>query len=325
VILSYSLRLLCLLLIVFGLLHASLQLVLSRCAPFILRRLESAPARRRERTLYRIQLAPALIALFLAATVCFPAYLRFEPTREAESVSGLCLLLAAAFALWIGFSLLRGLRIAVRTLRFAAACRRSGQLLQTCGATHVLAVAQTALPVALLGFRRPFILLSRDLLASGALEHDALAVALDHERSHAIHRDNWKLLSLSFLPRFTFLLGDPWQTAWHTAADWAADDDAARGDGNRSLLLAKALVQTARAARSAGRSAHPVIHTALTSAEAGLAVRVDRLLHPRPAYTQPSPVLTGFTAAILLAAMASIAASPWIYPLSESLLHLGRF
>ncbi|MGA7522256.1 MAG: hypothetical protein WBW84_07220 [Acidobacteriaceae bacterium] len=325
-ILSYSLRLLCLLLIVFGLLDATLQLVLARCAPFVLRRLDSSSARRRERILYHIQLAPSLAALFMAAAVCIPAYLRFEPTRAAESVSGLCLLLAAAIGFWIGFSLLRGSHIVLRTLRFTRACRRSGQLLHDCGATPVLALARTDYPVALLGFRRPLIVVSAALLAEGRVHPDALAVALDHERSHALHRDNWKLLSLCFLPRLNLLFGDPWTQPWRTAADWAADDDAVRGDSNRSLLLAEAIVQSARTTRAVAHPVAPLIHSALTSADVGLATRIDRLLHPRPASDATrSSILPGITAVLLLAAMAAIAASPWIYPLSESLLHLSKF
>lgn len=321
--LSWSVRLLCLLLIVYGLLHATLQMALARCAPLILRRLESAPSRRRERSLYRLQIAPALAAFFIAATVCLPAYLRFEPTYERERISGFCVLLASAIGLWIACSLLRGLRIVLRTLRFARTCRRSGQLLQRCGPTPVLAVARTAYPVALLGFRKSLIIVSADLLAEHRLRPDALAVALDHERSHALHRDNWKLLSLCFLPRVPLPGGDPWERAWRAAADWAADDDAVRGDASRSLLLAEAIVRTARAARSIG---HPtVIHTALASAEADLAARIDRLLHPRPTRTQRSAVLPGIGAVLLLATIAAVAASPWIYSLSESLLHLGRF
>ncbi len=323
--LSYSLRLLCLVLLVFGGLCAVLQLTLARCAPFILRHLEPAPARRRERMLYRIQLAPTLTALFVTAAACVPAYVRFEPGNTAERVSGLCLFLATATGLWIAFSLLRGLLIVVRTIRFTRACRRSGQLLQTRCDTPVYTVKRPAYPVALLGFRRPLIILSADLVSDTRLHTDALEVALEHERSHAHHRDNWKLLSLSFLPRLSFLVGNPWEPAWQAAADWAADDDATRGDVNRSLLLAEAIVQTARvAARRLADTLAPVIHTALTSAESSLAARIDRLLHPRPACIERSPALRRVTLALVFAAVAAVAASPWIYPLSESLLHLGR-
>jgi hypothetical protein len=322
VILSWSLRLLCLLLIVCGLLQATVQLILARCAPLILRRLQAAPARRRERILYSIQLAPSVAALFITAAACVPAYVRFEPNPGPESVSGLCLLLASAGALWITYSLLRGFRIAFRTVRFTRACRRSGQLLLRSSNPPVLAVARPAYPVALLGFLRPVIVVSAQLLADSRLRPEALTVALDHERSHALHRDNWKLLSLSFLPRLNLLFRDPWEPSWRAAADWAADDDAVRGDATRSLLLAEALLHAARAVRPSSR---PFACTALTSAEAGLAARIDRLLHPRAIRTNRSSVLPGFSAVILLAALSAIAASPWIYSLSESLLHFGKF
>jgi len=326
--LSWSLRLLCLLLVVFGLLLAILQLALARSAPFILSRLRSAPPRRRERALYRIQLAPPFAALFMTASVCVPAYLRFEPSRQLENVSGLCVVLAATTALWLSFSLLRGLSTVFRTQRFTRACRRSGQLLQHTCPTPVLAVERPAYPVALLGFFRPLIIVSSDLLAENGLRPDALAVALDHERAHALHRDNWKLLSLSFLPRVDFLAGNPWPSAWRTAADWAADEDAVGGDTNRSLLLAEAIVRTARTARTArsrAGSMAPVIHTALTSAETGLVMRIDRLLHPGPTRAGRSFVFPALAALILLAATAAVAAAPWIYSVAESLLHLGRF
>ncbi|HEY1808785.1 MAG TPA: hypothetical protein VGG42_09495, partial [Acidobacteriaceae bacterium] len=306
--LSWSLRLVCLLLVVFALLLAILQLALVRCAPFILRRLESASARRRESILYRIQLAPFLAAFVLTTAACIPAYVRFEPSGETESVSALCLLFAFAAVLWIASSLLRGLRIALRTLHFTSACRRSGQLLEHRGGTPVLVVPPTTHPVALLGFRQPLIIVSADLLTRSRLPHGALAVALDHERSHVLHRDNWKLLSVSFLPRLSPLVCDPWTPAWRSAADWAADDDAVRSDTNRSLLLAEAIVQSARAARLSGSPA-PVIHSALTSAEAGLVARIDRLVHPRPVVAQPPSSLTSLAALILLAAIAAIAAA----------------
>lgn len=324
--LSWTLRLLCLLFIVFGMFLAILQLALARSAPFILRRLQSAPPRRRERALLRIQFAPTSAALFMTLAVCIPAYLRFEPVHQVESVSELCLLLAAATGLWLSFSLFRGLRTLRHTLRFTRACRRSGRLVQQFESTPILAIERPSYPVALLGFIRPLIIVSADLLADGGLRPAALAIALDHERSHARHRDNWKLLSLSFLPRLNFLIADPWISAWRAAADWAADDDAVRGDSTRSLLLAEAIVRTAQVARTrAVIGSAPVIHTALTSAEYGLVTRIDRLLHPRPRRTQRSFVLTALAALTVLASATAIAAAPWVYSLSESLLHFGRF
>ncbi|HVT99680.1 MAG TPA: hypothetical protein VHE33_19425, partial [Acidobacteriaceae bacterium] len=272
--LSWTLRLLCLLLVVTGLSLALSQLALALASRSILRRLDSLTARWRERILYLLQIGPALFAAVVAAALCLPAYLRGETNVESERVGILFLLAAALTAFWFGQALLRGLRITLRTLRFARTCRRSGQRLQHNSDIPLLAVPDSGPPVRLIGFLHPLILVSPSM---STLAPAALDLAIAHERSHAAHRDNWKLLTLSFLPR-PLPGGDPWNRPWHRAADWAADDDAVRGDSTRSLLLAETLITVARAANS---SRAPYICTALATADAALAVRIDRLLHPR--------------------------------------------
>lgn len=325
-VLSYTFRLLCLLTVVTGAVAVALQLVLALNARSILSRLEGYAARRRERILYLIQIAPLLAALFVAGALCLPEYLRYEPTRATEPVGWVSLLLAGAVGLWFGSALVRGARITLRTLRFIQACRRSGHMVQQLSRdTPVVALAEPHLPVGLAGFFHPVILISAALLDDDALNSGSLAVALDHERSHALHRDNWKLLSLSFLPRLPDLLrcSDPWRQQWQRSADWAADDDAVRGDPARSLLLAEALVRTARLVRNSGPS---VLCAALTSAEAGLALRVDRLLRPcQDSGAAGSSLPLRLGALVLLALGATVVASPWIYGLLEQLLHLGGF
>lgn len=319
--LSYSLRLLCLLTVVVGIVQAALQFALSFCARLLLRPLNAASARRQERILYLLQIAPSLLAILIAGLFCLPQYLWHEPTHEAEPISWITLLLTAAVGVWFGSALFRGLRMTLRTLRFAAACRRCGRMVQHSGSgTPILALPHPNPPVALVGLLRPFVLISTELLAAGSLHPEALRVALDHEHSHAVHHDNWKLFSLSFLPR---LHADAWQQRWQRAADWAADDDAAHGDPNLSLLLADAIVRSARLVRP---SRTPVLCTALTTADAGLAFRVDRLLHPlRTSRSANASLPLGFAAAVLGIIAAGVIASPWIYNLSERLLHLGGF
>lgn len=322
--LSYSLRLLCVLTVVAGLVLAISQMALALAARWILRRIDRASARWRERVLYLVQIGPALLAVFIAGAICLPAYLYGETNPGSETVSGLCLFFAAVVNFWFGWSLLRGILLTVRTVHFARSCRESGRVFGKSGGIPVLTLRDPGPPARLIGFFRPLILLSVEFAGTGS---SGLALALAHERSHAHQLDNWKLLTLSFLPRFDRLLrgGDPWGRLWQRAADWAADDDAVRGEPTRSLLLAEVLVAAARATNTVSDSRMPYIYTALTAGDAGLAARVDRLLHPRHNDRSDSSISFAVAAIAAFAAVMACALSPWIYALSEGFLHLGAF
>lgn len=318
--LSYGLRVFCLLTVVGGLVYASVQLVLAWMSPLLLHKLDDAGSRLRERLLYLAQIAPTLVAVFIAWILCLPEYLWHEPTQEAETIGWLTLVLVAAVCIWFGAALCRGLRMTICTVRFARACRNSGRVMDHPGATRILALAEPVPPVCLVGFVRPFILISEKLLEPGGLNPGALQAAIEHERAHISQFDNWKMLSISFLPR---LLGDPWRRSWQLAADCAADEDAACGDAVRSLLLAEALVRTARLVKPSRSSA---ICAALTRGEAGLAVRVQRLLDPpTDSRSSRNSLLFGLAGVILFAAAAAVAISPWVYSACEMVLHLGGF
>lgn len=323
--LSYTMRLLCLLIVVAGIVLGAAQLGLAMSARLILRRIEALPAVRREQVLYLLQIGPALFAAFVSIALCLPAFLRYEPHVAMESVSPVCLLAAAALLGWFAVAVGRGLRATLRTLRFAGACLRSGCMLDERGPVPVLVVPDFAHPVALIGFLHPRIIVSADFArASRELDPGALAIALAHEYAHVAHRDNWKLLSLSFLPTCGRLLpgGNPWLPLWQLATDWAADDAAVGADRARALLLAETLVRAA--ACSPHRSRTPGLSTGLTGVETGLPARVDRLILDRSGIVPEAPAaLPRLTVAALLALGAALLASLWIYPLSEWLLHLG--
>jgi beta-lactamase regulating signal transducer with metallopeptidase domain len=319
--LGWTLRVVCILTVSLGCTLAACQIVLALAARRILSRLDALSARRRERWLYLLQIGPALFAVAFAGAICLPAYIHSETNLKSESVSAVSVIVAGIFAAWFLLALLSGLRITVRTLRFSRGCRRSGEPLTSTSGIPVLAISDPAAPVRLVGFLRPLIVVSSSFsdAPSGAFE-----AALAHERSHARQHDNLKLLTLSFLPRLDRFLpgGNPWMKPWHQAADWAADDDAVHDDAGQALLLAEALVRAARAANAV--SPRRYVCTALTSADAGLAARIDRLIHPRPcAGPTGSSMILSLTAAALLAGTAIWAMSPWIYTISEGLLHLG--
>lgn len=318
--LTYGLRLFCLLTVIVGMVYAAVQVALFCGARYLIRRLDRTGSRRRERILYLLQVAPALLAILVTGLLCFPEYLRHEPAHAAEPVGWITLLLAVFVGVWFGAALLRGLRTAFRTVGFARNCRRFGRLVGGSGSAPILALTGAAPPLGLVGFFRPLIIISENLVETGGLNPEALQVALDHERAHARQLDNCKLLSFCFLPR---LMGDPWRQSWQLAADCAADDDATAGDPGRSVLLAEALVRAARLVRP---SPSTVICAALTRAEAGLAHRVNRLLSPRRApHSSGKALLTALAGLVLLAVSAAAAASPWVYGLCEHILHLGGF
>lgn len=318
--LPYAFRLICLIAVTFGAIQLVLQLLLAANARSILNLLRSASARQRERLLYLLQISPLIAAALFAGALLVPQYLRHEPNAAAESVSMSCLLLAALVFLWFAYFALDGLRLMLRTLRFTHACRRAG----TTSAGDLRDIPIVTLPgsdsiFALAGFVRPVILISRILTEGNAFEPAALELALDHERAHAAHLDNWKRLSLSFLPRLRSR-GDFWLRQWQEAAEWAADDEAVGGDPARSLLLAETIL---RVARSTASTRPPIICTAFHCETAGLATRIERLLEHRSVPRQSRSMLLILAGLAIAAVALAAAVSPWIYAVSEHILHLG--
>jgi hypothetical protein len=300
-----------------------LQLILALAARPLLRLMREASERQRERALYLLQVGPVLMAFFFAGAVFLPQYVRHEPGAGAERVGWISVLLASGVLLWFGTTAARGLRVAGRTMRFVRASKRAGQDsgIRRSG-IPVISLPNEWPVVALAGLLHPVILIPQDFLESSGLSEEALELALDHERSHAACMDNWKLLSLSFLPRIPFdPAGSTWFEQWQRAAECAADDDAVRGDSARRLLLADTLL---RIARTVHPPQSPMIYTALISRNEELAARIDRLIR-NPVFPSASQrsILPQYIAVTLLIVGTVVAISPWIYGVSELILHLG--
>jgi hypothetical protein len=321
--LSYSLRLLCLVIVSAGLLQIGLELLFWICAPLLLRLLSSLPVRQRERSLYMVHLAPFVLALLSTFFLCVPEYVSNETNLAPEKVGWLCVLLAISVSIWWGFGAFAGLRIAVRTRRFTRACEYDGQpFVSAPGQTPIFTFPGTTHWLALVGLVRPFIFMSRSLIEEEGLNPLALEVVLDHERSHAKHLDNWKLLSLHCLPQLGLRLpgGSTWMELWQNTAEWAADDDAVRGDSTRAFVLAETLVAFGR--HAAARS--QIVSTALVCREAELVLRVERLIHREPgSYAQCRHSMTiALWSAICAAGIFLAVLVPWLHNLPEQLLHL---
>jgi Zn-dependent protease with chaperone function len=301
----YLLRLLCLCLAVFFVVHSLVGMVISlsgRAAVNAARRMRPRLA---ARFLLALRLLPAAFALFVVAGLCVPSYLWLEPEISAEEVGAGCLTAAIlATALWT-LSTARGVRAAVRSVRHARVCERLARL-STVPGSHLFGSHQPvwilnsqAPVVALVGLFRSRLMISSPVL--NALTPGQLAAALRHEEAHRVSRDNLKRLLLMLAPGLLpgFHGFHTMERGWARFSEWAADDDAVEGDAHRSLSLAAALVRIARM----GGVVSPVpLTTYFLGDSREISARVDRLLSPAPAEPARPRNTAVMTAGLALAA-----------------------
>ena len=276
----YLLRLLCLCLAAFFVIHFLVGLAVAVSGPAAVRAARRIRPRPAARFLLALRLLPALLALFLVAGLCVPSYLWLEPDNNAEEIGSLCLISALLAAAICTISVVRGVRATVRSARLARECRLLGRLTTVPG---------SQLPVWTLNSSAPFLALvgvfASRVAVSGSVIHalspSQLAAALRHEAAHRASRDNLKrlllLLAPGLLPGFRGF--DAIERGWARFTEWAADDEAAAGNDRLSLSLAAALVRVARM----GGSLDPLpLSISFLGDSREISARVDRLLNPTP-------------------------------------------
>jgi hypothetical protein len=240
---------------------------------------------------------------------CIPSYLFLEPTSVPERAGWICLALVLPAVATVSVSLARGVRALLVSDGFAWRWRqasRRGQL--PGGHSNAVIVEREAPLLALAGIFRPRLFISDGVLR--ALAPGELDVALQHESAHRVSRDNLKRLFLVlapdsplFLPGLSLL-----EQSWVKFSEWAADDEAVKGDANRALSLATALLRVARLGAGPRLS---FLHTSLVAGDRDLSARVERLLHleaPRADSVRPSRYLAfggGFCFAVCALTLAS--------------------
>ncbi len=175
--------------------------------------------------------------------------------------------------------------------------------------------------VALAGVFHPRLIVSKGVLA--VLSPAQLELALRHERAHCVSHDNLKRLLVILAPDLLPFV-NPWRSIESERAkftEWAADDDAAAGNSDRSLSLAATLVTVARAGFCANPS--PLLTSFVDRGGADLEVRVDRLLDPGTSSTKPGPwsnrIVTATIAAVACAVVA-LAMTPSVLSAVHELL-----
>lgn len=237
----YSIRLSILSLASFFLLHLVFGAILAALTPAALRIASRMNARRAAAFLFSIRIFPSAFACLLVASLCVPSYLQLEPADESEGVGVVCLAAAALSAALLAISFARGWRAIADSGRFLRDCRRSVRQTRLPGQSSSVWVVEkpVSLVVALAGVFRPRFIVSQEVLA--VLSPAQLELALRHERAHCASHDNLKRLLVILAPDLIPFV-DPWRAIERNRAkftEWAADDDAAGGNTDRSLSLGR--------------------------------------------------------------------------------------
>ncbi|HEV2448066.1 MAG TPA: hypothetical protein VGS58_19180 [Candidatus Sulfopaludibacter sp.] len=318
----YLVRLLCISLASFFLIHLALGVLVSLAAPAAVRAANRMRARRAARFLLVLRLLPAGAALATVAVLCVPSYLLLEPAATSEEVGLSCLGAALlCLACW-SLAVARSCRAASRSLSYIRYCRMVGRRTSLGAERSPAWVVDGPAPfLALAGIVHPRLMVSKDVVA--ALPDEQLAVALRHEHAHQTSRDNLKRLLLLLAPDvFPFWRAfDVLERGWSRFTEWAADDDAVAGDAGRSVSLAAALVRVAR--MGACPQTAPLV-TSLLSDNDDLAARVDRLLREAPgnAAERGKPVLAWGTALAAAGLFAGLLQPATLYSVHRLLEHL---
>lgn len=275
----YALRLVCLSLACFFLVHLAAGLAAACISRAAIRFAERMKARQAARLLLSLRLAPAVLGLLVVAGLCVPSYLQLEPEIAAEPIGVACLAAALLGVTVWACSITRALRAAILSVSHIRQWRRTGSKTHIADeAAPVWVVEGTRPLVALAGIMRPRLVISRRVVQ--ALSQAQVSAVLRHERAHANSRDNLKRLAILVAPDplpFTRRLRVV-ERGWAQFTEWAADDQAVAGDPRRSLSLAAALVRVAR--MSAGAHSSCLVSSLLDESGGSLEARVNRLLSP---------------------------------------------
>ncbi|HTU35388.1 MAG TPA: M48 family metalloprotease [Candidatus Acidoferrum sp.] len=282
-ILSYWFRLASLCFAAFFLVHAAAGISVWLAERPAVRFAERISARSAARFLFGMRTLPAGIAVALVVGICAPSYLRFEENASGERVGFACLALALMGALAWAMSLFRGVRVALRSIRFTRLCRRSGSSVGWLGAPpEILMIGSDRPFLVQSGLLRPYIVISRALLDD--FSRAELEAAVRHESAHWSSRDNWKRLLVAFLPD-VLPIGRGFElleAGWSKFMERAADDCVSARGASSALSLAAALLRLARMRATMGsplwipRSVSPL------AGNDDLPGRIQRLLAPAP-------------------------------------------
>jgi beta-lactamase regulating signal transducer with metallopeptidase domain len=273
--LSYAVRLVCLSLACFFLVHLLAGLAVSATASRAVRFADRMNARSAARFLLLLRLLPVGFALYMVGGLCVPGYLWLEPDAEPENAGVVCIAAAIlGLGIW-GISIGRSLRAMASSARYLKLCRGAG-MRRVVNGENILTIDARGHFVQMAGIFRPKLIVTADVVR--ALSAEELETSLRHELAHGRSFDNFKRLLMLLSPDVAPWCKESFATLernWARFAEWAADDEAVAGDAEQSVVLASALVKVAK---MGGAADSPVLVASLVADD--LAARVERLLHP---------------------------------------------
>ncbi|MGO9058657.1 MAG: M56 family metallopeptidase [Candidatus Binataceae bacterium] len=186
-------------------------------------------------------------------------------------------------------------------------------------ALRSLRIRDEGLAAATVGLLRPRIVVSPRMAA--ALDHDALAAALEHEKAHALHHDPLRL----WLAHLGTDLLWPWPAAHSRLVFWKRDlefarDDEARLHGASGPDLAAAILVSIRMTQAHA----PCGAATLGADEAFVKQRVERLLQPLiPPASQPNPAVSWLLPALTAISLAMMGGAAFGERAVRALFGLG--
>ncbi len=281
----YSSGILCPFLASFFLVNAAVGLAAALASRAAIRMAGTMRARSGALFLFAARVLPCALGIATVLALCVPSYLWLEPQASAERIGWACLTFALLGAAgWFG-SIARVARALTASVRFNREWQQAGsETLSADKSVKAVIVEKNAPLLALAGIFRPRLIVSQAVLRS--LSDEELQLALQHENAHRVSLDNLKRLLLLLVPSpLVFLRGhSSLERCWAKFSEWAADDEAVRGDSRRALSLAGALVRVARMGAAPRLS---FLHTSLCADDHDLSERVDRLLQVQPVHAKP--------------------------------------
>ena len=235
---------------------------------FLLRVRDISP-RMQAGTLIVVRLFPFALSLLGTLTLVVPSFVMLEPRAAEEEVGLVPVVLALACLLVLVANLARAIHAQAKTNQVFGAWLHDAHVLEVGVPARAFKSRSQVPPLTVAGVCRPRLLFSEAALS--LLTEQELQAAVRHELAHIRFGDNLKKLAVK-LAWFPGMAGI--ESAWHNAAELAADD-AAVANANQALDLASALVKVLRHCKS---QPLPAISMGFVS-DGSVKSRIERLLN----------------------------------------------